>query len=556
MASDPQPAPTDDLQALLGDLIGDHGRLEVAYRTAATAAGQPLPVQGRYAAAARWEQVLQVLHRATSLASGLAAGHTTTPNSHDQDAVQACAGCARRTAIRIYGHPWHYTCWLDAGCPLAPPGPATTQPAADAPQTAAATTGTPKMADGPAEPAAGDSGPLSDAAGDKTNRRRPTPVHRWEPDLAEEAADFRRAVRRKQPTATDEDCEAALAAWHAHVTHNGQAARFVSTPGYTGVAVYEWLTAQHGAMARPVPLADEHALEICGDRRVLRVLSFVAPGAPQEGQAVTEADVTAQYLGGARSAELGDGDPVEFGPVAPDDQPAVFKRPGWVELGSVPDLSRLPVTARCAFAKLRPGSMLATPAARYLSHDHHLVLDVAGGLGWPQGQHGRRLSTWCALFADALAQLSALADAGDQAAALAAGVVKSVYATFLGGMTTSAQHNDKGTLRPDWHDQYVTQAGVNALRAVDKALANGATVLGGMKDSFWFLSDAAAAPVRPVGMTFNDAPDKPAHQPGKWHVNRFGPVTPEIIAAHKAGRVGVLRKAITASDTARKAAAA
>jgi hypothetical protein len=32
-----------------------------------------------------------------------------------------------------------------------------------------------------------------------------------------------------------------------------------------------------------------------------------------------------------------------------------------------------------------------------------------------------------------------------------------VYATFLGGMTRSEDHNDKGTpSAPDWHDQYVT----------------------------------------------------------------------------------------------------
>lgn len=532
------PVADADPIALLGQLVGEHGLLEVAYRTA-LAGTQPQPP------AHRWEPVLQALHRAVSLASGLAAGHTTTPTGYDPGPVQPCTRCGRRTAIRVYGLPWHYTCWLAEGCPTSS---SAAEPAVDAPTVPASTQPAPEPSEAGRDDHSGTpAAPLNPA-------RRSTPNSTFTLDEDEELADFARVIRKRRPEATDDQCRAALAAWHGAVIHQDKPVRFVSSPGYAGVTVYEWLIAQHGDMVKPEPLRDEAVLALTEDRAVLRVLSFVnRDETPVIGQAVTEADVTAQYLAAARSTELGDGAPVQFGPVPVDEHAALFKRPGYVQLGSDPNLSRLPVTARLPFATVKAGSWLPTPAARYLSHDHRLVLDVAGGYGWPAKQHGRRLMVWAALFTDGRTTLSIAADAGDEAAGLALVVLKAVYATFLGGMTRSEKHNDKSTLRPDWHDQYVMQAGVNALRAIDKALANGGRVLGGMKDSFWFLSDDQA-PVRPAGMVWNDQPDRePTYQPGKWHVNRVAPVTEDIVAAHKAGRVGVLRKMITESHNAREA---
>ena len=72
------------------------------------------------------------------------------------------------------------------------------------------------------------------------------------------------------------------------------------------------------------------------------MLSFVDPDQDVAlGQAVTETDVNAQYLAGL-AAELGDGEPTEHGPIPVDDQPATFKLPGYVQLGSKPDLAQLP----------------------------------------------------------------------------------------------------------------------------------------------------------------------------------------------------------------------
>ena len=153
--------------------------------------------------------------------------------------------------------------------------------------------------------------------------------------------------------------------------------------------------------------------------------------------------------------------------------------------------------------------------------------------------HGRRLAVWCGLFADARAALVAARDGGDRAAGVALQILKSVYATFLGGMTRSADHNDKGTLRPDWHDQYVTQANVNALRALDKArAASGVTPIGLMKDAAWWVTAADAAPFKPAGMEITERDG----QPGKWHVNRWARVDQDIVTAHASGRIGTLRR--------------
>lgn len=352
-------------------------------------------------------------------------------------------------------------------------------------------------------------------------------------------------MRALEPDATDEQCAASLAAWHRTVLSGGQPVRFVSSPGYTGVATYEWLASRHGSMTKPTPLESERVWSISEARTTLRVLSFIdGDQVPEVGQAVTEIDVNAQYLAAARSAELGDGEPDELERVAPEWLPKLLKKPGYVQLATRPDLAGLPPVARLPFADLDAGWWVPNPAARYLQHDQDVTLDVAAALVWPTGRHGRRLSVWCGLFAEARATLTAESATGDQAAALALKVLKSVYATFLGGMTRSERHNDRGTLRPDWHDQYVSQAGVNALRAIGK-ITGGTTPFGAMKDSFWFLSPAESAPFQPEGLTYSS-------QPGKWHVNRWGLVTERIVTAHRSGRIGTLRKAITEADNARK----
>lgn len=522
-----------DLAALVADLIGDQGRLATAYRTAAVGPN----AQGAFAAAAQWEPVLQILHRATGLVTGLAAGYTTTPMTH-ADTVAPCTGCERRTAIRIYSQPWHYTCWLGAGGPLSPTLETGPQTAREAPAATART----ERPTGPVRP--------SDGPHSRPVRR----TVKLDPD--EERRDWARAVRIRYPDATADECAAALDAWHGAMQHGGTPAKYVSHPGRTGITIFEWLCARHGASPRPEPLLNERVRELTRSRDVaLCSLAFVsADQALRVGMAVTELDVTAQYLGAARSTELGHGQPVEKGPVPPVDQEMTFRRPGYARLASLPDLTALPAHVRAVLSAISPDGWLPFPLARYLQHDHHIALDVAEVIMWEPGTYGRRLDTWCTLIGAGRKTLGAAARAGGLAAAMALAVVKPTYSKFLGGMIRSERHNDRSSLRPDWYDMYVSQANVNALRAIDKAVRAdpGLRVLGGMKDAYWLLSDdPTAGPLRPDGLTYADLPDQPTSfdQPGKWHVNRFGPVGDAIIAAHKSGRVGVLRKAITAANT-------
>ena len=535
------------LFAELDTMLSERGRLTLDYLRAAA-----LP-DGR-----RRREALDGLHRdltrTAALVSAAVAGHTELPSTAAADhATTPCHGCGAATIARIYGTSWHYLCWLDAGCP--------TQPVEADEDPAATLVGDP-VDEGQAADEADDNQLVDldgqgDGQGDEQPasppRRRQHARPRFELDPDEEMRDFARAVRARRPEATDEECAAALYAWHSAVTVKGDPLRFVSSPGYTGVTLYERLTAQHGAMVQPEPLQSERVLELTQSRTTLRVLSFLDfDQTPTPGtDAITEVDVTAQYLAAARSAELGDGEPTEVtaDQLAAADLAATFKLPGYVELAAMPELDGLPATARLAFAAVRDGWWLPTPAARYLQHDHGVDLQLAGALMWRPKQHGRRLSVWAATMADGRANLTAAAAGTDGKATAAADallVLKSVYATFLGGMTRSERHNDKGTLRPDWHDQYVMQAGVNALRALDKALAAGARLAGGMKDSFWFLGPVADAPLQPTGLVFAD-------QPGKWHVHRWAVVDEEIAAAHASGRVGVVRKAITAAHNRRKA---
>lgn len=479
------------------------------------------------------------------------------------DTELPCRRCGEPTRMRFCGHPATHDCWVQAGRPglgsapanagatVPPASTAARQATNNAPAATQAASGQTSTQKAPAkdardtEPAGGtdrESGQGNKGSGHKNGGQR------FELSTDEELADWARELRKRYPDATDEQCAAALRTWRTHVTYSGDPVRFVSSPGYTGVAVYEWLTSRRGSMPRPEPLQNEAVLALTGARTTLQVLSFIDRDQPVDvGQAITELDVNAQYLAAARSAELGDGEPAELGPVGPAEHAALFKRPGYVQLATKPDLEHLPATGRLAYARVDAGWWLPTPTARYLQHDHGVTLDVTAAWIWPAGQHGRRLSVWSSLFADARAALTAARDAGDPAAAMALTVLKSVYATFLGGMTRSEQHNDRGTLRPDWHDQYVTQASVNALRALDKVRnTTGDTPIGIMKDSAWFVTDPAVAPLAPDGLTISD-------QPGKWHINRWGVVDEAVVRAHQSGRIGTLRKAITAADNARKA---
>jgi hypothetical protein len=554
----PDPAPS----AVLVD-SPSHNLIYLAAQRAAEASGhvRRALAYGRWHGP--WQDTIAVLREAATALQDLEkiGGPDPEPavSTPAGAAAEPCRWCGRPTLFRVHDQPGHESCWVRAGRP-ARTGAIETRP--DSPAV------TPK-------PASAANDPVKPAAAPERRSGRPEPVRRFTVDPDTELADFARALRRRVPAASDTDAAAALAAWHAAVQHGGDPVAFVSTPGYTGVTLFEWLVHKERSMVIPEPLTHEQAREVSTGRRVWRALSFVnADQKPVGGQGILELDVNAQYLAAARSAELGDGNPERLGPISHTDQPAVFKRPGYIQLAAAPDLTGLPATVRCAFRTARDGWWLPTPAARYLQHDHGLALDVADSIVWPakrlnsEGEevsgHGRRLSVWCKVLADARAVLEAQA-ATDPAAKLALVVLKSTYATFLGGMTRSRAHNDKSSLREDWSDQYVAQANVNALRAVDKALKAHAQLLGALKDSYWFQLDPAE-----LGQLVDALTDRPpgdqdpltwhgmtiSRQPGKWHPNRWATViSQDIVDTHAIGRPGILRRTIRQADDARTAAA-
>lgn len=432
-----------------------------------------------------------------------------------------CRICGAPVTTWFCGAPAHGGCWENAGRPGLP----TADPTAPAPAAAPASTT-------PAD--------VSETAGSDTDA---------------ELSNWARVVRAREEwaDATDAQCQAALAAWHTHVTYQGRPARWASAPSATGLLIFEWLLAQRPQMVSPTALQTEDVVALTRDGAVLRTLAFLdSDQVPTVGDGVTELDVNAQYLAAARSTELGDGEPEQLGPVTPDNLRPLLARPGWVQLGDVPDLTGLPITARGPLARIREGSWLPAPMARYLTRDHDVTLDVAAAWTWPTGQHGRRLDVWCAAIADARASLTTAKAGGDAAAAIALGMLKAMYAATLGGMLRSEQHNRSHSFRPDWTDMYVAQANANALRAIDKALTatrdtdNAPRLLGMMRDSAWWMADTAP-------LTANALADALviSGQPGKWHVNRWGPVTEALVSAHQTGRVGLVRKAITQADTDR-----
>src|SRR5699024_5079829 len=312
-------------------------------------------------AARRWEPVLQSLARAYGLAAGLAAGHTEGPTGYSPGAMQPCTGCGGETGVRVYAQPWHYACWLAAGCPLAPADTPDTH-TTDIPESVTAEnldSGTHEQTEPVSAAVAAadpDSGPNShepesephsgafsrrkrDRASSESNTQ-PSPV---DPDTERE--EFARQVRRRFPGVTDEDCAAALAAWHEHVRVLDRPFQFTSSPGYSGVLLYELLAAAHGSMVQPDPLASEEVHAITGAETTLHRWSWLDPdAAPQPGEVITELDVTAQYLAAARSVECGDGEPEIR--TNPDELAhwldTLQDRPGYLELATRPDLEAAP----------------------------------------------------------------------------------------------------------------------------------------------------------------------------------------------------------------------
>lgn len=546
---------------LLDELIGPEGRLAIAYRQAAAS--------GAAAGDQAWGPVHRILAEAVGVSSGMVAGRPEAPYSSQLGVLEPCGGCGQPTLMRVHSDPWHPSCWQRAGCPIAPAAaaPAGQATADESPAPEGPTEG----AESATEASGVDDGasPL-DGAAEGPYRRRKAQRQVAEDDEDTAGADeadkerraFSKALRQLDgwDEATDGDCGAALEAWHRHVQAMGRPFTFAATAGYTGVMLYELLAAGHGSMVQPEPLASELAWQVHDGRDAggtVRTFSFTDPeAAAQAGEALTEIDVKSQYLASARSVYVGDGEPdLHDDPEALREHlGTLIDRPGWVQLAAAPDLSTAPPHAARALAAVAEGTWLPLPLAKYLRKDCGIDLEPTRALLWPKERRGQRLRVWATTVNEARVSLERARDDGQPGATGALAVLKSVYATFLGGMLGSERNNDRGTLRPDWRDEVIAQASVNAWRALDKArrtgLGDGVRILGGLKDAVWLVSPAGTAPVRPAGLQWADQPDTAPDtylQAGKWRVETTAEVTDGIAGAAAEGRAGLVARRVRES---------
>lgn len=386
-------------------------------------------------------------------------------------------------------------------------------------------------------------------------------------DPAEEERDFVRDVTRSVANRvgaelTREQALAALAVWREQALVEGQPWHYVRSPGLAAVTLGRWLAARFSGQTKPVRLAEDSVVwELATSNNTMRYLGWVLPDrVPEPGQTIVEYDVTAQFLAAMRSVRLGDGEPVDLAGevLGAWEQIDLVKRPGWMVLAAAPDLSGLPAHARAAFAAAGEGTNLPTPLAAYLVRDHGVVLEVSRAVVWDRrpGKGGREVNAFgprLARIAEEIGntrdRLLALVDENPRHPAQhTLALLKDIYARFAAGFLRSVEFNDSEWLHPDWADQLAATAGGNALRALDKAAAGGWEPIGQAADSVWFLLEVEPATVpglKPVGLELS-------RQPGKWHLNRWGTVTPQLVEAFRRGYPARVGAALEAIDSSRR----
>ncbi len=380
------------------------------------------------------------------------------------------------------------------------------------------------------------------------------------------------AVRADVDQDADDDAlAAALAAWHRHVRVGTNPVRITEPSlAMTGASILRMLHGARPTMKRPEKL---HHPIIVGrdgilsgrDGGLLQSWHCTVPEvAPPVGRVLLEFDITAQYLGAARSGlELGDGEPDFLDTVTADMLPAMVGRPGFGRLAADPDLSPLRPVARASLAGARAKVWLPMPTIKYLhQRGAHPALDQA--VVWPQGRYGRRLDVWASTVGTARRSLITAQRRNETGATLALAALKTLYGAFLGSWLRS-EHNTTNLFRPDWTHQVIALAGNNALRGLDRLPAD-VEPCGGVKDAFWLLApEDTALPAhggleglwRPSGLLYSDLPDEmpDTHdKPGQWHLNRACVVSPELARAHAAGRHGTMQRLIVTAHTRRQEA--
>jgi hypothetical protein len=350
-----------------------------------------------------------------------------------------------------------------------------------------------------------------------------------------ELTEFTRAIRRyvfgdrpgETPTDVDPaDAAAALEAFH-------QATGGLEWRGWsadTAHSLYAWGLAKNGTAARGQAserLDSEQVRAFSDDLRGNTLyLDYVDPAVvPQVGQHITQMDVHGQFLAAA-DVTLGTGEPTLLRSVS--DVRMVVKVPGYVRLAADVD-SPVPAFA----GRLVAGAVVTTTQAGYLIK-RGATLPASEALVWAAGNSRQHLRTWKGTLS---AGWYALQGRTDLPAVWALRILKSVYTTVLGGWLRSDQVN-ADMARLDWSDMIVTEAGVRALVALDKATDAGRPAVGMRRDSAWFLDNHA--PSVPAGMSTET-------KLGKWKADRWAAVTQDMVAAHTAGSFDDLNKAIKAA---------
>jgi Domain of unknown function (DUF927) len=353
------------------------------------------------------------------------------------------------------------------------------------------------------------------------------------PELADPADDdefpaFANEVRLSYPDAADADIAAALA-----VFHEIYGLRFIRSASWTGINMLRRDVALFRSKTAPTERTSPVLAEIA-EAGPLRHIAFTVPGHKvRTGLHFTAWDINGQHPAAAGSTVLGTGEP-ELA-ARPRHLAPFLNGAGYVQL------AQRVTTGHPAYGTIAKGDWVTMPHAKFMAAELGLELPAAQVVYWTGAGHAsKHLATFTGRYRKAREVLRGREDLpGIYARAVAKGVANKTI-----GMFRSETHNRTEFYLPDWYDQIVAQAEANTLRhfaRIEKG--GGGKPIGKCADGAWWVSGTERQ--RPEGLEESD-------QLGKWKLEKWGIVTPEIVSAYKDRSAGNLQSAIKAADTARR----
>jgi len=198
-------------------------------------------------------------------------------------------------------------------------------------------------------------------------------------------------------------------------------------------------------------------------------------------------------------------------------------------------------TGHPAYGTIPTGQWVAMPHVKYIVNDLEIEFPVSKVVYWKgAGKASKHMATSTGRYRKARNILDERTDLP--------GIYVRTIAKAIGnetiGMLRSERHNHTEFYVPDWYDQIVSQAETNMLRHFDRIeKAGGGKPIGKCADAGWWVTTTDRQ--RPEGI-------EESAQLGKWKLEKWGIVTPEIISAYKDRNPGSLQSAIKAADTARR----